>query len=175
VLADAILKMTEDGLDFENLHIIGHSLASQLAGFLGRAIIKQSKGKRKLRRITGLDPAFPLFYPGWIAGHLNENDADLVDVIHTDGIIYGTPFTTGTVDFWPNGAFIYQPGCPERAQLFSAQDQCAHMRAVELFAESVIRKNEKTFMAKKCKNWDDFKLNKCEESFINMGMHCPGR
>jgi hypothetical protein len=171
-LADAILKMTEDGFDFSKLHIVGHSLGSQLASFLGRAIIKKTNKEKKLTRITGLDPAAPLFYPGLLAGHLTDKDAVLVDVMHTDGQRYSTNQRTGTVDFWPNGAKGSQPGCPPRSQTFSIPDLCPHMRAVEYFAESVARKDEKTFMARKCKSWDDFKRDKCGdgEEFIFMGM-----
>jgi hypothetical protein len=176
VLADAILIMTNDGFDFSKLHIVGHSLGSQLASFLGRAIIQKTDGKMKLKRITGLDPAFPLFYPGWLAGHISADDAELVDVVHTEGIFYGTPFTTGTVDFWPNGAsIVQQPGCPPRSTPMSVQDQCAHMRAVDYFAESVERKNEKTFMAMKCSSHSNFKSGNCEEGFINMGIDCVAK
>ncbi|KAG5684758.1 hypothetical protein PVAND_013972 [Polypedilum vanderplanki] len=173
VLADAILEMTENGFNLTSLHIVGHSLGSQLAGFLGQSIIKKSEGKRKLRRITGLDPAFPIFYPGWLMGHISEKDAELVDVIHTDGWTYGTPFRTGTVDFWVNGGILEQPGCPERGKLFSCDDMCAHMRSVMFFAESAQRKNEKPFMAQKCDSWNKFKNGQCEEGFIFMGINCP--
>lgn len=63
-------------------------------------------------RITGLDPAFPGFYPG--RSHLRRTDARMVDVIHTDAWLYGAPFATGTVDFWPNRGRSLQPGCPKR-------------------------------------------------------------
>lgn len=175
MLADAILKMTAVGFNFDKLHIVGHSLGAQLAGFVGREIIRQSGGKRKIKRITGLDPAFPLFYPGWLVGHISENDAELVDVMHTDGIIYGTPFQTGTVDFYPNGGSIFQPGCPPRGRIMSVEDQCAHMRAVELFAESVKNKNDKIFMAQKCNSWQDFEKGNCDNEFLSMGIHCSSK
>lgn len=65
-------------------------------------------------RITGLDPAFPQYYPISIGGTkaISANDAVLVDIIHTDEGRYGTPFSTGTVDFWPNEGKRTQPGCP---------------------------------------------------------------
>lgn len=62
-------------------------------------------------RITGLDPAFPGFYTIVIGPQpISKNDASFVDIIHTDAGIVGTPFNTGTVDFWPNGG-RRQPGC----------------------------------------------------------------
>lgn len=42
---------------------------------------------------------------------LGAADADFVDVIHTDGHLYGYPWPLGHVDFFPNGGGPYQPGC----------------------------------------------------------------
>lgn len=65
-------------------------------------------------RITGLDPAGPLFFllsiP--ILDHLTSGDADFVDIIHADAGVYGQPVATGTADFWPNRGTRVQPGCP---------------------------------------------------------------
>lgn len=65
-------------------------------------------------RISALDPAFPMFYVLKLCTPLNKSDAEFVDVIHTDAWFYGAPFSTGTVDFWPNGGKTLQPGCPKR-------------------------------------------------------------
>lgn len=59
----------------------------------------------------GLDPAFPLYMWKGKQGHLTSTDADFVDVIHTDGGIYGFPVSLGHADFFPNGGFPIQPGC----------------------------------------------------------------
>lgn len=60
-----------------------------------------------------MDPAFYLYYPP-IFGvpHITERDADYVDIIHTDGGVYGTPRLTGTADFFVNTGRRFQPGCP---------------------------------------------------------------
>lgn len=65
-------------------------------------------------RITALDPAFPGFYPAVNTKALSKSDAQFVDVIHTDALWYGAPYSTGTVDFWPNSGRALQPGCPRR-------------------------------------------------------------
>lgn len=44
-------------------------------------------------------------------GHLASTDAEFVDVIHTDGGVFGFPIALGDVDFFPNGGFPAQPGC----------------------------------------------------------------
>ena len=90
--------------------------------------------EKGLDRISGLDPAGPLFcndvpYPFDLlnvtsASRLGPNDADYVDVIHTDGHArylgyipqYGTMDRLGTIDFYPgtNGNYGHdQPGCPD--------------------------------------------------------------
>jgi hypothetical protein len=65
----------------------------------------KSKFYHKIKRISTLDPAFSLFYPGPF-DHLSKDDAEFVDVIHTDAFLYGAPVSSGTVDFWPNGRRI---------------------------------------------------------------------
>lgn len=42
---------------------------------------------------------------------LNAADADFVDIVHTNGHLYGSPGPMGHVDFFPNGGGPYQPGC----------------------------------------------------------------
>lgn len=62
-------------------------------------------------RISGLDPAFPGYYPPILGTqHINRNDATFVDIIHTNAGTAGSPKATGTVDFWVDGG-RKQPGC----------------------------------------------------------------
>ena len=75
-------------------HCIGHSLGAHICGISGKLLSQQSSGL-KWDRISGMDPAGPLFfndvpYPfnGFnctSASRLNRTDGKLVDVIHTDG------------------------------------------------------------------------------------------
>ncbi|KAL6958655.1 triacylglycerol lipase [Sarracenia purpurea var. burkii] len=96
------------GLNPKDVHIIGHSLGAHTAGYAGERI-------DKLGRITGLDPAEPYFQGMPEQVRLDPNDADLVDVIHTDGssiflLGYGMSEPAGHVDFYPNNG-KEQPGC----------------------------------------------------------------
>lgn len=98
---------------FDVQHFTGHSLGSQLTGFIGKAFYKLT-GK-KIGRITALDPAGPAFDNSEVNcdSRLCENDAEFVDVIHTDIQLYGYTSPMGHVDFYPNGG-RHQPGCPSR-------------------------------------------------------------
>lgn len=113
-MSEVILDWVDEGLDIEKFHIVGHSLGAQMAGLIGRNAHRKSEGETQIIRITGLDPAFPAFYPPIGATPINKHDAVFVDIIHTDAWIYGAPKSTGTVDFWPNGGKTLQPGCPRR-------------------------------------------------------------
>jgi pimeloyl-ACP methyl ester carboxylesterase len=176
VLAEQLLNMINHGLDINKLHIVGHSLGGQLSGMIGRKVKSKSKNKVTIKRISALDPAFPPFYPGILFTHLNKKDADFVDVIHTDAWLYGAPFSTGTVDFWPNKGKTLQPGCPKRNYKFlTDNDLCSHRRSWWFWAESVSNKNEKSFPAIKCKSWRDFKAARCDQGspIAYMGIDCP--
>lgn len=62
-------------------------------------------------RITGCDPAYPLYYDTADNEELNKNDAKFVDIIHTDAGVLGGPTSTGHADFYPNGGKRPQPMC----------------------------------------------------------------
>ena len=76
-------------------HCIGHSLGAHICGLTGKILNDQSTVP-KWDRISGLDPAGPLFFNDASfleihcaectqASRLNGTDAGIVDVIHTDG------------------------------------------------------------------------------------------
>lgn len=77
------------GLNIANVHIIGHSLGSHLAGYVGS--VMQTNFGLTLGRITGLDPAEPHFSQTDPVVRLDPSDAYYVDIIHTDS----RPFIKG--------------------------------------------------------------------------------
>ncbi|WAR22863.1 LIPR2-like protein, partial [Mya arenaria] len=66
------------GARYGDVHLIGHSLGSHISGYAGERI-------HGLGRITGLDPAGPLFENKDARVRLDPTDALFVDAIHTDG------------------------------------------------------------------------------------------
>lgn len=126
-----------------HLHIwgIGNSLGAHLLGVAGRR-------SRAWDRITGIDPAAPLFH-----GERNKDvrlqigDANLVDVIHSDGCSSKT-----TPNCWvalnnhyallePMGTIDFYPGYGELNPTQSPMDiDKSHTRGVYLFIVSVMNK-----------------------------------
>lgn len=99
------------GLKMSTIHLIGHSMGAQISGFAGHRVNKAIN--EKIGRITGLDPAAPLYeWPSVrpLDEVLDSGDANFVDVIHTNGKHFGVVHPSGHVDYYPNGG-RNQPGC----------------------------------------------------------------
>ena len=77
-----LFSQKNQGASVEDVHIIGHSLGSQIAGYAGEKIQKLTD--QKIGRISGLDPAAPLFEDMPTFVRLDPSDALFVDVIHSD-------------------------------------------------------------------------------------------
>lgn len=95
-------------LDLNRVHLIGFSLGAHVSGFAGAEL-------PGISRITGLDPAGPLFESQHPKARLDSTDATFVDVIHSNGenLILGGLGSwqpMGHVDFYPNGGRV-QHGC----------------------------------------------------------------
>ena len=111
-----------------------------IAGFVGA----DSGGQ--LARITGLDPAGPIFIelaPNW---RLDASDAQFVDVLHTNGGTItkgalGLSTPSGHVDYYCNGGSL-QPGCYFSSVSKSMMDPveriaCNHRRSYRYFTELI--------------------------------------
>lgn len=96
------------GVDPSTIHIIGHSLGAHTAGQIGN--IYKSITNNFVSRITGLDPAGPLFFIPLPFPKINKNDANFVDIIHTNMGESGDVLTNGHIDVIVNGG-VSQPGC----------------------------------------------------------------
>jgi pimeloyl-ACP methyl ester carboxylesterase len=95
----------------KKVHLIGHSLGAHVSAFAAQTVKKMTGVK--VGRITGLDPAGPGFRNILLTNEdkLDANDADIVDVIHTDGGVLGLYKPLGTFDIYINGGTRIQPDC----------------------------------------------------------------
>ncbi|KAL3889396.1 hypothetical protein ACJMK2_001740 [Sinanodonta woodiana] len=132
------LDKVAGGSSLARMHLIGHSLGSHVAGYAGERTLGTG-------RISGLDPAGPLFEWTDPKVRLDPSDALFVDVIHTNANGYGIASSVGHVDFYPNGGKL-QPGCLDAfiniliGGQFDKMGEgvaCSHMRVVSLFTESI--------------------------------------
>ncbi|XP_058065811.1 pancreatic lipase-related protein 2-like [Anopheles bellator] len=127
------------GIDYSQVHIIGHSLGAHVAGNVGNYF------SGRLARITALDPAGPLFSHN-SRDAVGPRAAKFVDVIHTDGLVLGELVPRGHVDFYPNHGVPPQPGC-ETLDVLTLH-ACSHYRSTGYFAESILLPN--SFIAIRC-------------------------
>ncbi|XP_047035736.1 phospholipase A1-like [Helicoverpa zea] len=160
-LGAMLAALVNAGVDPSNIHLIGHSLGSHISGFTGKTF--RNLTGTLIGRISGLDPAGPCFADLEVALRLSKEDAEFVDVIHTDAGVYGLDEEIGHVDFYPNSG-SEQPNC-----LFQT---CSHSRAWLLYAESVL--NRDAFLAAKCTDYEDFRKGQCDYNDTRvMGYFCP--
>jgi len=158
-LGKCLAKLVGKGLDPNKIHLVGHSLGSHLVGKAGREFKKET-GK-KVGRVTGLDPAGPL----WVGIHegtklandrLSNTSAKFVDVIHTNGGRTGIPQLSyfgalqplGHKDFYPDGGRD-QKICNEKRKRITGK--CSHSQAIEWFRQSI--EDPKKFKVKKCSDY----------------------
>lgn len=143
------------GAELKDFHAVGFSLGGQVVGHLG------FRTGGKMSRITGLDPAGPLFHTVAASDRLSKEDAAFVDVIHTAGLWIGTDEVVGHVDFYPNGGMAPQPGCEDDDLGLGY----SHARAPQLFAESI---PETGFKSVICGSWEDFQAELCDDGETNL-------
>ncbi|KAJ6626576.1 Pancreatic lipase-related protein 3, partial [Pseudolycoriella hygida] len=150
-----IAQLVERVLDLgtDDIHVIGFSLGAQVTNYIALNL-----KSFQLPRITGLDPALPLFTFVPKDEKLDASDADFVDVIHTNALLQGKIERCGHADFYMNGG-VLQPGC------FGAGSNpfaCSHHRAPDYYAESI--RSFRGFWGWPCRSYINYLLGLCPKS-----------
>jgi len=161
------------GAGLANIHVIGHSLGAHVAGFLAKRV-QGELGLGLLPRLTGLDPAQPLFELAGPGGRVDKSDAEFVEIVHTNsGVLWhgclSIKEAIGHVDFYPAGG-EHQPGCAEacigsNCMNITIEDLikggCSHNRAPLYYAESVRAVAAAQFEGRLCDSWEEFQAGDC--------------
>ena len=178
-IGDEIIKnmlINDLGQDPKLIHVIGHSMGSHLAGKIGKETEKRSL--KKIGRITALDPASPGF-EGSKSNQLTKDDAEFVDVIHTNGGKFlqgdvGIEKPIGTIDFYPNGG-KHMPGCPAHKEMTTfigkiyqvvkklMNTKCSHQKVRFYFEDSIKNhQNAKYLASTECESYERFLSGGCK-------------
>lgn len=145
--------VTYKGAKLSTVHVTGHSLGAHVAGVAGSLV------SGTLSKITGLDPAAPLYGNENLADRLDKGDASFVEVIHTCGGLLGWSDPLGHVDFFPNDGTLIQPGCG-----LDLAGACSHSRSHEYFGESIT--TSVGFYAYQCSSYNDYEDGNCYSNSI---------
>ncbi|XP_017285628.1 phospholipase A1 member A [Kryptolebias marmoratus] len=159
-----INQLLNHGCKPESFHLLGFSLGAHVAGFVGTLF------EGKVGRITGLDPAGPLFKRADIYDRLDPSDAQFVEAIHTDSDYFGISIPVGHVDFFLNGGKD-QNGCSHsRFASMYGYVICDHMRALHVYVNAL--NSSCTLIGFPCSTYDDFLKGNCADCELFQG-RCP--
>ncbi|XP_063812408.1 lipase member I [Pseudophryne corroboree] len=164
ILKSLIDTMLSQGGSLDSIYMIGVSLGAHISGFVG----KMYNGS--IGRITGLDPAGPLYNGKPPEDRLHYTDAKFVDVIHSDTDGLGYKETLGHIDFYPNGG-TDQPGCPRTILSGSEYFKCDHQRSVFLYISSL--NDTCSIFTFPCGDYRDYRIGKCLDCKEYAPLTCP--
>merc|ERR550519_1340256 len=117
-------------------HCIGHSLGAHICGFVGK--------ETAIDRISGMDPAGPLFSKSKEEERLHSTDATVVDALHTDGNLFGLMKPIGDIDFYAGKDEDHygadQKGCDNYilpSYIPGKGSVCDHSRSHEIYKATI--------------------------------------
>jgi len=151
--------LQEFGIEFGDVHAIGFSYGAHVVASLGREVVR--RGLKRLPRITCLDPGVIGFgkHPELV---IKAEDADYVDIIHTDSDHMSFLEPLGHADFYPNGGLNQLCSCNNQCEDIPCHDG-DHKRAPTYYRESILSRG--SFPSWQCtQGWD---------AFLEANLTCP--
>ncbi|XP_075985730.1 phospholipase A1-like [Anticarsia gemmatalis] len=152
-MGEFLVKLTEHGLEAENLELVGASLGAHVVAYAAKHFY-QATGK-KPSRITGLDPAGPCYRALTPEYKLYKTDAERVDIIHTNIDGFGIAETLGHIDIYVNGGEFQPSDIPYIPCLVV----CSHVRALIYFWQAL--EHPKQFIAVQCNTVQEARFAQC--------------
>ncbi|XP_031636935.1 phospholipase A1-like [Contarinia nasturtii] len=138
--AQVYAYLTYRGSDNSQMTCVGHSLGAHICGMVSNHLTS------KQHKIIGLDPARPLIERHASHGYrLTRDDANVVQIIHTNAGTLGQQSLTGSLDLCINGGSL-QPFC--RRGLRLNRNRCSHFLSVCYLANAIFK--HKLFPYKAC-------------------------
>ena len=168
-LADSYIRLLDNGVPANNLHLVGFSLGAQIQSIASRQVLSRTNRRLVVGRLTGLDPGQIQTVLIPLIGRLSSTDAAFVDSVHTEGVGFGDHLSIGHVAYFVNGG-VAQPFCT--SIIGTVAQTCSHNFAVTAWAESV-RAQSEIFPSLQCTSWQNFLANNCVLGAPqgNMGKH----
>ncbi|CAG9571140.1 unnamed protein product [Danaus chrysippus] len=156
-VAEVLVQLTQAGLDPAKTELLGFSLGGQTVGYIAKNY--QNMIGRNISRITALEPAGPCFRTLGHKDRLDAEDADFVQVVHTNIDGFGMATRMGHVDFYLNGG-EYQP---TDLNFFPCTSTCSHFRVLTVWL--AVLRNPGKFIGIKCDNIQDARDGSCYSKF----------
>ncbi|XP_045466626.1 lipase member H-like [Harmonia axyridis] len=158
LIANRITELVEKHcFPLEDIIFIGYDLGAHVCGHVGRFFAETNN--KKLPEIIGLDPSALLFEGRNPEERLDETDAEIVMVVHSETSMVGVK-ECGTIDFYPNGGSD-QPGCMKWNLL------CNHQRSYQLFTAAI--SDPEKFPTMECNSSNEYEEKGCEDSDVYFG------
>ncbi|RVE41795.1 hypothetical protein evm_013554 [Chilo suppressalis] len=160
-LGNMLAKLSKGGISPKSIHCIGHSLGSQILGQAGEVFFNSTR--KKVWRITGLDPAGPCFSNSLMQEQIRSGVAEYVEVYHCNAGGLGTTSIIADVDFFVNKKGASQPNCgtPLIPGIFDSSKaaKCNHRACIDIWTATVA--HPEWFMAWQCDSYKKFKKGNC--------------
>ncbi|XP_050520002.1 uncharacterized protein LOC126893645 [Daktulosphaira vitifoliae] len=176
--------LTYSGASAYDIQCVGHSLGAHICGMMSNHLT------HKQHKIIGLDPARPLVDRyGTNEFRLTRDDANMVQVIHTNAGFLGEVPQVGHVDFCVNGGRL-QPSCINEPRNirnkycspFTQNDhladlrcraRCSHFLGACFFAATVSEKGKRHMGVPCTTSCQPFPKGVIKNSLVSMGFHTP--